>query len=165
MSRAVTRTPLRSALGIALAALLAGGVLVGCGGGGGSSSSGSTNPGSANYNVAEATLQKAGLEACSQTQKDVPPTLASMPGLGITRAFYVAKDCKGAKVTPNAIIAWQFTNVDDFNAGTQSIKSAIPKASVLPHYPLVIAATGPDRVANLAAVQKQLPPTVVTTTS
>jgi hypothetical protein len=160
----VTRTPSRAALGIALAALLAGGVLAACGGGGGSSS-GSTNPGSANYDVAETTLQKAGLEACSQAQKDVPPTLSSIPGLGITRAFYVAKDCKGAKVTPNTIIAFQFTNLDDFNSGTRTIKSEIPKASVVQHYPLVIAATGPDRAANLAAVVKQLPPSAVTTTS
>jgi hypothetical protein len=140
------------------------GVLTGCGGG--SSSRSTSDPGSPNYDPATTTLQKAGLETCSQGQEDVPPELAQLPGLGFTRAFYVAKDCKGLKVTPNAMIVFQFTNVDDFNAGTQSVKSALPKASVLPHYPLVIASTGPDKDANLAAVEKQLPPsTVVTTTT
>jgi hypothetical protein len=153
---------LRSAFGIGLATLIGAGMLTGCGG---SSSSSSSDPGSASYDPATTTLQKAGLEACSEAQQDVPPTLSALPGLGLTRAFYVAKDCMGAKVTPNAMIVFQFTNVDDFNSGTQSVKAKLPKASVLPHYPLVIAATGPDREANLAAVEKQLPPTTVTTTA
>lgn len=141
--------------------MIAAGVLTACGGS--SSSSSSSDPGSANYDPATTTLQKAGLEACSQGQRDVPATLTALPGLGVTRAFYVAKDCKGAKVTPNAMIVFQFTNVDDFNSGTKSIKSALPKASVLQHYPLVIASTGPNKDANLAAVEKQLPPTTVKT--
>ncbi len=154
---------LRSAVGFGLATLIGAGVLTACGGG---SSSGSTSdPGSANYDPATTTLQKAGLEACSQGQKDVPATLSALPGLGLTRAFYVAKDCMGAKVTPNTMIVFQFTNVDDFNSGTQSVKAKLPNAAVLPHYPLVIAATGPDKEANLAAVEKQLPPSTVTTTS
>jgi hypothetical protein len=144
-----------------VATLIVAGVLTACGGG--SSSSSSSDPGSAHYDPATTTLQKAGLEACSQGQKDVPPTLSALPGLGITRAFYVAKDCVGAKVTPNAMIVFQFTNVDDFNSGAQSIKSALPKASVLKHYPLVIASTGPNKEANLTAVEKQLPPTNVKT--
>ena len=151
---------LRSAFGFVLTLVIAAGVLSACGG---SSSNSTTDPGSANYDPATTTLKKAGLEVCSQGQQDVPPTLSALPGLGITRAFYVAKDCKGAKVTPNAMIVFQFTNVDDFNSGTESIKSALPKASVLQHYPLVIAATGPDKDANLAAVEKQLPPTTVKT--
>lgn len=158
---------LHSAVGFGLAAVVAATALAACGGSSSDSSSdGSSDPGSATYDPATTTLQKAGLEACSQGQEDVPPTLSALPGLGITRAFYVAKDCKGLKVTPNAMIVFQFTNVDDFNSGTQSIKSALPKASVLPHYPLVIASIGPDKDANLAAVEKQLPPsTVVTTTT
>ena len=164
-NRSVLRSrQLRSAAGLGLAALVAAGVLTACGGGGSSSDS-SSDPGSATYDPATTTLQKAGLEACSTGQQDVPPTLSALPGLGITRAFYVAKDCKGAKVTPNAMIVFQFTNVDDFNSGTQSVKAKLPNAEVLPHYPLVIAATGPDKVANLAAVEKQLPPTTVVTTT
>ena len=163
-NRSVLRSrQLRSAVGLGLAALVAAGVLTACGGG--SSSDSSSDPGSATYDPATTTLQKAGLEACSTGQQDVPPTLSALPGLGITRAFYVAKDCKGAKVTPNAMIVFQFTNVDDFNSGTQSVKAKLPNAEVLPHYPLVIAATGPDKVANLAAVEKQLPPTTVVTTT
>ena len=114
-----------------MAAVVAATALAACGGSSSDSSSdGSSDPGSATYDPATTTLQKAGLEACSQGQEDVPPTLSALPGLGITRAFYVAKDCKGLKVTPNAMIVFQFTNVDDFNSGTQSIKSALPKASV-----------------------------------
>jgi hypothetical protein len=153
---------LRSAFGFGLATLIAAGLLTACGG---SSSKSTSDPGSSNYDPATTTLKKAGLEVCSQGQKDVPTSLSALPGLGLTRAFYVAKDCKGAKVTPNTMIVFQFTNVDDFNSGTQSIKTALPNAAVLPNYPLVIAATGPDRQANLAAVGKQLPPSTVTTTS
>jgi hypothetical protein len=136
-------------------------LLTACGGGGSSSS----DPGSKSYDPATTTLHAAGLEVCSDATKDVPPTLTALPGLGATRAFNVAKDCKGAKVTPNAIIVFQFTNLDSIGPGEQAIKAALPNAAVLPHYPLVIAATGPDKAANLAAVDQQLPPVAVTTTT
>ena len=60
-------------------------------------------------------------------------------------------------MTPNKVTIFQFTNKEDFEAGVQSIKSSLPKAAVYDHYPLVIAATGPDREANLAAVELPLP--------
>jgi hypothetical protein len=131
----------------------------------GSSSNSSTNPSSPHYDPAKTTLHKAGLAVCSEQQHGAPPQVTSMPGLGITRSFFVAKDCKGAKVTPNSITVFQFTNLNDFTTGTAKIKTALPNASVAQHYPLVIAATGPDKEANLAAVVKQLPPTAVNTTT
>lgn len=144
------------------AAVLLASLLAGCGGGGNDST---TDPSSSNYDPATATLQKAGLESCSQDQLEVPAHLEELPGLGLTRTFYVAKDCKGAKVTPNTMIVYQFTNLDDFTAGAKKIELGQPKAATDEHYPLVIAATGPDKEANLAAVIAQLPPTSVTTTS
>ena len=47
----------------------------------------------------------------------------------------------------------------------QSIKSSLPRAAVYDHYPLVIAATGPDRQANLTAVENNLPPGFGSTTT
>lgn len=136
-------------------------LLTACGGG----SSSSSDPGSKNYDPATTTLHKAGLAVCSDDTKDAPPSLTTVPGLGATRGFYVAKDCKGAKVTPNAILVFQFTALDKIGPGEQAIKAALPKAAVLQHYPLVIAATGPDKAANLAAVEQQLPPVTVSTTT
>ena len=150
----------RLVLGVVVVSVVA--ALSACDGGGGNTSS---NPGSPNYDPATTTLHDAGLQVCSETQHNAPPALTTMPGLGFTRSFDVAKDCKGAKTTPNTMTVFQFTNVNDFNSGTQSIKSALPNASVLQHYPLVIVATGPNREANLAAVEKQLPPSTVSTTT
>ena len=135
-------------------------LLAGCGG-----SSSSSDPGSKNYDPATTTLKAAGLAVCSDATQDVPPTLTSVPGLGATRGFYVAKDCKGAKKTPNTVIVFQFTNLDSIGPGEQAIKRALPTAAVLQHYPLVIATTGPDKDANLSAVEQQLPPVAVTTTT
>jgi hypothetical protein len=140
--------------------LLAVVLLAACGGG----SSSSSEPGSANDDPATTALKAAGLAVCSDATKDVPPTVTEVPGLGATRGFYVAKDCKGAKTTPNTVIVFQFTNLDSIGPGEQAIKQALPNAAVLQHYPLVIAATGPDKAANLAAVEQQLPPVAVTTT-
>jgi hypothetical protein len=144
-----------------LAVLLASGLLAACGG----SSNSTTDPSSPHYDPAKTTLKNAGLEACSEQDHEAPPQLTNMPGLGFTRSFYVAKDCKGAKVTPNTITVFQFTNLDDFKTGAKKIKAVLPKASVEEHYPLVIAASGPDADANLAAVVAELPPTTVTTAS
>ncbi len=124
--------------------------LAGCGGGG-SSNSGSSDP-------ATESLNAAGLEVCSEGTRDLPPTITSMPGLAVTRVFDVAKNCNGAKTTPNAIAAFQFTSKDSFASGTKKIKVALPKAAVHATYPIVIAAIGPDREANLAAVEQHLPP-------
>jgi hypothetical protein len=128
--------------------------LAACGG----SSSTSSDPGSKNYDPAHTTLSKAGLDVCSEYTRDLPSTITSIQGVGATRAFYVAKDCKGAEKTPNTMAFVQFTSKDTFASGTATIKKAFPNAVVIQHYPLVIGATGPDKQANLAAVQQQLPP-------
>jgi hypothetical protein len=137
-------------------------LLAACGGGGDSSSS---DPGSADYDPAHTTLKKAGLEVCGEATQDVPPTLTSLPGLGSTRGFFVAKSCNGAKTTPNQVIVLQFTSIESANHGEAAVKGALRNAAVVQHYPLVIATTGPDKDANLAAIQAQLPPSAVTTTS
>jgi hypothetical protein len=134
--------------------VLAGLTLAACGGG----SSSSSDPGSSDYDPAKTTLHDAGLNVCSEYTRDLPPTITSIQGVGATRAFYVAKDCKGAEKTPNTMAVVQFTSKDTFASGTVTIKKAFPNAVVIQHYPLVIGATGPDKEANLAAVEKQLPP-------
>jgi hypothetical protein len=128
--------------------------LAGCGGG----SSSSSDPGSANYDPAHTTLNKAGLQVCSEYTRNLPPTITTIDGVGLASAYYVAKDCKGAEKTPNTIVFVQFTSKDTFASGTATIKKAFPNAEVIQHYPLVIGATGPDKQANIAAVEKQLPP-------
>jgi hypothetical protein len=137
--------------------------LAACGSSGGSEST--TNPGSKNYDPAKTALANAGLEVCSEEQRDISTQLSEIPGLALTRSFDVAKDCGGATVTPNKVTMFQFTNKEDFDAGVQSVKSALPQAAVYDHYPLVIAATGPDRQANLAAVEDNLPPGLGPTTT
>jgi hypothetical protein len=146
-----------------IAAVAAAVALAACGGGDGSDST--TTPGSKNYDPAKTALANAGLEVCSEEQESVSGQLSSMPGLQLTRSFDVAKDCQGATVTPNKVTLFQFTNKADFEAGVQSIKSSLARAAVYQHYPLVIAATGPDRQANLAAVENNLPPGLGSTTT
>lgn len=124
-------------------------VLAGCGGSSSSKGS-STDPATSSINAA-------GLEVCSEGTRDLPPTITSMPGLATTRVFEVAKNCNGAKQTPNAIVLFQFTSKDSFAAGTKTIERNLPKAAVHATYPIVIAALGPDREANLAAIEKHLP--------
>jgi hypothetical protein len=146
------RMPARRAiLVLALAAALAG-----CGGGG---SSPSSDPSSKDYDPAHTTLQKAGLEVCSEGQHEVGAQLSQLPGVAATRVFDVAKSCNGATRTPNVITVFQFTNKDDFTSGARKIKAALPNSAVLEHYPLVIASSGPNAEANLEAVKQQLPPT------
>jgi hypothetical protein len=137
---------------------------------GGSDSSDSTsNPGSKNYDPATTALANAGLQVCSEEQESIGAQLSTLPGLQLTRKFDVAKDCQGATVTPNKLTLFQFSNKPNFETGVPAIKSALPLAAVYDTYPLVIAATGPDREANLEAVKHNLPPglgsTTTTTTS
>jgi hypothetical protein len=136
--------------------------LAACGGGSDSSSS---DPGSVNYDPAHTTLQKAGLEVCDEATRDLPASVTTLEGAGSAKAFYVAKDCKGAKTTPNSVYVVQFTSIETIGPGEQKIKRTLPQAATLQHYPLVIATTGPDKEANLAAIEAQLPPSAVTTTS
>ena len=137
-------------------------LLAACGGGNDSSSS---DPGSKNYDPAQTTLKNAGLEACNEATRDLPAGLTSLDGEGSAKAFYVAKNCNGATTTPNSVYVVQFTSLDTIGPGEQSIKRALPTAATIQHYPLVIATTGPDKEANLAAIEAQLPPSAVTTTS
>src|SRR5436305_13591663 len=88
---------------------------------GGSSNSSSSDPGSKNYRPAQTTLKKAGLESCSQATRDLPSGLTTLPGLGATKGFYVAKACNGAKTTPNSVIVFQFTSIDNANSGAMAI--------------------------------------------
>jgi hypothetical protein len=129
-------------------------VLGACGGGSNSSSS---DPGSPNYDPAHTTLKAAGLEVCGEEQQSAPPGLSQVQGLALTRVFAVAKDCHGATTSPNTMMAFQFTSMETFNAGVPQIKSALPNAAVAQSYPIVIAATGPNKDENLAAVVAQLP--------
>ena len=146
-----------------VAAVAVAGTLAGCGGSGGNDST--TTPGSQSYDPAKTALANAGLDVCSEEQKALSTQLSSIPGLAATRSFDVAKDCRGATTTPNKVTLFQFTNKPDFEAGVKSIESALPNAAVYDHYPLVIAATGPDRQANLAAVKQNLPAGLAPTTT
>jgi len=141
---------------IGIAAVAAVVMLAACGG---SDSSDSTaNPGSKNYGPATTALANAGLQVCSEEQESIGAQLSTLPGLQLTRKFDVAKDCQGATVTLNKVTLFQFSNKPDFQPGIQAIKSELPLAAVYATYPLVIAATGPDRQANLEAVKNNLPP-------
>ena len=152
---------------IGIAAVAAVVMLAACGGS--DSSDSTTNPGSKNYDPATTALANAGLQVCSEEQESIGAQLSTLPGLQLTRKFDVAKDCQGATVTPNKVTLFQFSNKPDFETGVPAIKSALPLAAVYDTYPLVIAATGPDREANLEAVKNNLPPglgsTTTTTTS
>jgi hypothetical protein len=161
--RAVIRRRLVGEVLFGIAAVAAAGTLAACGGS--DSSDSTTNPGSKNYDPAKTALANAGLEVCSEEQQGASTQITPMPGLGLARSFDVAQDCRGATVTPNKVTIFQFTNKPDFEAGVQTIKSSLPQAAVYDHYPLVIAATGPDRQANLAAVEKNLPPGLGSTTT
>ena len=141
----------RTILGLVIATAVA--LLSACGGG----SSSSSDPGSPNYDPAHTTLKAAGLEVCGEEQQSAPPGLSQVQGLALTRVFTVAKDCHGATTSPNTMMAFQFTSMETFNAGVPAIKSALPNAAVAQSYPIVIAATGPNKDENLAAVVAQLP--------
>jgi hypothetical protein len=155
---ACSMRPMTARLLLLLAVLL----LAACGGG---SSSTSSDPGSKDYDPAHTTLKKAGLEVCNEVTKDVPPTITNLPGLGATRAFVVAKSCDRQATPPDTVYIFQFTNTGDATTGAATIKRTLGNAAVLEHYPLVIATIGANKDANLAAIEKQLPPSAVTTTS
>ena len=138
---------------VALVVATAVALLSACGG----SSSSSSDPGSANYDPAKTTLAKAGLEVCGEGQQQRPPGTSEIKGLALTRVFAVAKDCHGATTSPDKIAVFQFTSKDTIDAGEQAIKKALPKAVVDQVYPIVIAASGPNKEANLAAVLAQIP--------
>ncbi len=136
--------------------LLAVSFVAGCGGGGGGGDS--SDPSSASYDPAKTTLHAAGLEVCGEIQDVSTGGLESdANGLAAARGFYVAKDCQGAKQSPNTAVVFQFTSADAVKAGLPQIKSAYPRAETAQRGPLIIATTGPDAAANLAAIEKALP--------
>ncbi len=143
------RLALTLAVGLLTAALAA------CGGGGSSSNS-TSNPSSPNYDPATTAIHDAGLEVCGEHQQPVSLSLSSDPGLSNTRSFAVAKDCHGAKVSPNAITIFQFASRDAVDKGFKEVEAAYPKGSAVKFQALVILALGPDREANLTAVKAQL---------
>src|SRR4051794_39116098 len=141
------------AAGLALALTTLGAA---CGGGGGSDDS--SNPSSASYDPAKTTLHAAGLEVCSERQDVQTGGLKiDSNGLAAARGFFVAKDCNGAKETPNAVVVFQFTSADATQAGLAEIKRAYPRSETSQQGPLVIATTGPAAAANLTAITQALP--------
>jgi hypothetical protein len=145
--------PRALAAGLALAAVV---LVAGCGG---SDSGGdSSDPGSASYDPAKTTLHAAGLEVCSEQQDPTTGGLqVNSNGLGNVRGFFVAKDCNGAKQTPNTVVVFQFTSADAVQSGMAEIKRSYPRAETTQQGPLIIAATGPDAAANLSAIEAELP--------
>ena len=135
-------------------------VLAACGG-----SSGSGDPTSAKYDPAHTTLKDAGLEVCSEDDTQIPQTLASGPGVQGSRAFFVASDCKGKKTSPDIAMVFQFDSKQSVDAGYAKVKVAIPTSSSEKYGPLILVTTGPNRQANLAAIDQALQKTYPTTTS
>jgi len=144
----MTRKTIRyaGALGLAVVSL------AGCGG-----DDSSSDPNSANYDPAKTTLKDAGLEVCGEAQEQIPQTLASGEGVTNSRAFFVAKDCKGKETSPNTISVFQYDSLESVTAGTAKVKAAFPDAATLTKGPLIIVSTGPNKDENLAAVEKALP--------
>jgi hypothetical protein len=138
-----------SRLGAALLLPLA---LAACGGGGG----GSSNPSSANYDPAHTTLKDAGLEVCSESDTQVPQNLSNGPGFQASRAFFVAKDCNGKKTSPDVAMSLQYDSKQSVDAAYANVKTAVPNSSAAKYGPLIIVTTGPNREANLAAIEQAL---------
>lgn len=128
-------------------------ILTACGGGSDSSS----DPSSAHYDPAKTTLKAAGLEVCGEEQQQAPSGLTEVPGVALTRIFAVAEDCHGATTSPNTVMVFQFTSKETIDAGEKAIQAALPKAVVHQTYPLVIAATGPNKEENMTAIVAQIP--------
>jgi hypothetical protein len=142
-------THLRRLAGVLLVGVV---LLAGCGG-----DEPSSDPNSASYDPAETTLKDAGLEVCAEVQQQEVQTLASGPGVTNARSFDVAKDCNGKKASPDQISVFQFDSKEAVDAGTAKVKAAFPDAATLTKGPLIIVATGPNKDANLTAVEKALP--------
>lgn len=132
-------------------------VAAACGG-----SSASSNPYSTNYDPAKTTLKAAGLEVCSEEQSQ---SLPYEPGAQGSRKFFVASDCMGKKTSPNTVAVYQFGSKQSVTEGAAAIKAAMPNGSSTVYGPLVIVTLGPDREANLAAIEAQFTETTPTTTT
>lgn len=124
-------------------------VLAACGG-----SSGSSDPTSGSYNPAHTTLKDAGLQVCSESQSQ---SLPDEPGAQLTKTYYVAPDCHGAKVTPNVVTVYQFSSQQSVDSGYPAIKAAAPASAATEKYgPVVIVVTGPNADQYLASIDKAL---------
>jgi len=136
-------------------------VLAACGG-----SSGSSDPTSGSYNPAHTTLKDAGLEVCGDANNQIPQTLGSGPGVQASRAFFVAADCNGKETSPDTAMVFQFDSKQAVDAGYAKVQAAMPNGSTEKYGPLILVTTGPNREANLAAIDKALQKTYpITTTS
>jgi hypothetical protein len=144
-----------------LAVLVMSVALAACGGG--SSSNG--DPTSANYDPAHTTLDDAGLEVCGDANTQIPQNLSSGPGLQNSRAFFVADDCKGKETSPDTAMVFQYDSKQSVDAAYAKVQTAMPNGSSEKYGPLILVTTGPNRQANLAAIDQALQKTYPTTTS
>jgi len=126
--------------------------LAACGG----SSSSKSNPNSANYDPAHTTIKDAGLEACSESQSQIPQNLSSGPGVQNTRGFFLAKDCKGQKTSPDFGVVIQYDSRQSVDAGYAAIQGTIPNSSSAKFGPLVIVTIGPHHEEYLAMISQAL---------
>ena len=138
-------------------------VLAACGGGGGSSGNG--DPSSANYDPAHTTLKDAGLEVCGDANTQVPQNLSSGSGFQTSRAFFVASDCMGKETSADTAMVFQYDSKQSVDAAYAKVQTALPKSSSEKYGPLILVTTGPNRQANLAAIDQALQKTYPTTTS
>lgn len=157
----------RLACAVALSTLVA--VAAGCGSSGSSTdsagdgngttttSASASDPNSSSYDPAETTLKAAGLEVCNQAQTQSSGGLDRSSGVTQTRSFLVARDCKGAKTSPNEITVYQFKDRQSLDAGMSKIEAAYPKGQTAQYGAVVILATGPNAPGYMAAVKKALP--------
>src|SRR5437763_1340476 len=109
---------------------------------------------SGSYNPAHTTLKDAGLEVCSESQSQ---SLPDEPGAQLTKTYYVAPDCHGAKVTPNVVTVYQFSSQQSVDSGYPAIKAAAPASAATEKCgPVVIVVTGPNADQYLASIDKAL---------
>jgi hypothetical protein len=59
----------------------------------------------------------------------------------------------------------QYDSKQSVDAGYATVKAALPNSSSEKYGPLIVATTGPNRQANLAAIDQALQKTYPTTTS
>ena len=134
--------------------------LAGCGG-----SDGSGDPSSAKYDPAHTTLKDAGLDVCSEADDQVPQTMANGSGVQNARAFFVADDCMGEKTSRDTAMVLQYDSKEAVDAAYAKVKVAVPDSSSAKYGPLILVTTGPNRAANLTAIEAALQKTYPTTSS
>jgi hypothetical protein len=157
----VKRAP--RALALAAFVLAASAVATACGGSSGGSS---TNPGSASYDPATSALHKAGLQVCSESQRAMPHGIQTNPQeVAASRGFFVAKDCKGKKTSPDTVLIFQFTSKQAIDSGAPAIKAAFPHGESTTSGPLLIITNGPNAKANMAAIKPYVPKFGTSTTT